>query len=232
MAAPDSRGGSKARLVGRRARTQLSAVSTPNQWLDLGAFAGIDAIAWAACFDPTPAPPEVVLALDITPERDPTATLGGGRVSCPPEPHHHLEVIEHTLGPTAHLGRPGAGGRGTPRHPPGHRPRVTGRGVHPTWPIRGSTTPATARGSRIKEIPGTELARASGEFHRRASWPGLIAHRGDPRLSDAVLGASKRKYGDGWLWNRRTGVDITPLVAGTLARWGVLTTTVADPAIY
>ena len=34
-------------------------------------------------------------------------------------------------------------------------------------------------------------------------------------------------------WNRRSGVDITPLVAATLARWGALTTQpLPEPGIF
>lgn len=48
-------------------------------------------------------------------------------------------------------------------------------------------------------------------------------HDGQPHLDDAVAGATRRPYGDAWAWNRRSAsVDISPLVAVTLARWGAL----------
>jgi hypothetical protein len=46
-----------------------------------------------------------------------------------------------------------------------------------------------------------------------------VSHRGDYRLTDAVLGARRRSVGDAWVWDRRGNADITPLVAATLARW-------------
>jgi hypothetical protein len=38
----------------------------------------------------------------------------------------------------------------------------------------------------------------------------------------ALAGAQKRPLGDAWAWARRgAGVDISPLVAATLAKWGL-----------
>jgi phage terminase large subunit-like protein len=188
-----------------------------NQWLDLGSLAGIDAIAWAACFDPTPPPVEVVLGLDITPERDrgslvAAGSLGGARTA--------FEVIEHT----ADLQRLVA--RAAEVANDHAAPLILDR-ASPA----GACIPALeAAGVQIAMIPMPELARACGEFHD-AVIAHLIAQPGDPRLSDAVLGASKRRVGDGWVWNRRAGVDISALIAATLARWGVLSG-VTDPAIY
>ena len=51
--------------------------------------------------------------------------------------------------------------------------------------------------------------------------PRKLIHRGQPALDRAVAGATRRNYGEAWAWNRRTSrVDISPLVAVTLARWG------------
>jgi hypothetical protein len=48
-----------------------------------------------------------------------------------------------------------------------------------------------------------------------------LRHRGEPELQSAVRGAARRYYGDSWLWSRKLSrVDISPLVAGTLALWG------------
>jgi hypothetical protein len=60
-----------------------------------------------------------------------------------------------------------------------------------------------------------------------------VSHRGDYRLTDAVVGATKRQVGDAWAWKRRGHSDITPLVAATLARWAAVTAPeVLEPAIY
>lgn len=56
-----------------------------------------------------------------------------------------------------------------------------------------------------------------------------LTHAAQPQLDAAVRGATRRPYGDAWAWNRRTSsVDISPLVAVTLAKWGALTMTTSE----
>ncbi|MDZ7910812.1 MAG: terminase [Rhodococcus sp. (in: high G+C Gram-positive bacteria)] len=52
---------------------------------------------------------------------------------------------------------------------------------------------------------------------------GLISHTGDKRMLDALKSASKRPIGTGgaWAWDRRGEFVITPMVAVTLARFGL-----------
>jgi hypothetical protein len=51
---------------------------------------------------------------------------------------------------------------------------------------------------------------------RRAVW-----HTTSAELTAAVRGASRRPMGDAWAWSRKNSlVDISPLVAATLALWG------------
>ncbi len=50
---------------------------------------------------------------------------------------------------------------------------------------------------------------------------GQIRHLGDDGLRAALKGAARKPHGEGWLWSRRhSAVDISPLVACTLALWG------------
>ncbi len=45
-----------------------------------------------------------------------------------------------------------------------------------------------------------------------------VRHLGSQELTDAVRGAATRPLGDAWAWSRKnSGVDISPLVAATLA---------------
>jgi hypothetical protein len=57
-----------------------------------------------------------------------------------------------------------------------------------------------------------------------------------PALDAAVAGAAKRPLGDSWAWARRgLSVDICPLVAVSLARWGHATRAHLhnrEPSIY
>ncbi len=68
----------------------------------------------------------------------------------------------------------------------------------------------------------SDVAQACSAFLdgliRRRVW-----HAPDPLLDAAVRGASRRPLGDGaWAWSRKNSlVDISPLVAVTLALWGI-----------
>jgi hypothetical protein len=71
----------------------------------------------------------------------------------------------------------------------------------------------------IKTSTGDVVA-ATGGFYD-STMDGKLRHLGQPELEAALLGAAKRTVGDSWLWDRKnTSVDITPLVASTLALWG------------
>jgi hypothetical protein len=71
-----------------------------------------------------------------------------------------------------------------------------------------------------------EYAQACGMFHgavvaRRDNVPYLV-HMNQPMLTSAVAGADKRDLAALWAWDKRNAtVDISPLVACTLALWGV-----------
>ena len=52
-------------------------------------------------------------------------------------------------------------------------------------------------------------------------WASAVTSCAPPALDAAVAGAAKRSLGDSWAWARRgLSVDISPLVAVSLARWG------------
>lgn len=58
---------------------------------------------------------------------------------------------------------------------------------------------------------------------------GTFGHPAQPALDAAVLGASDRRVGDAWAWSRTSSsVDISPLVAVTLALWGASTIEVVE----
>ena len=83
--------------------------------------------------------------------------------------------------------------------------------------------PLEAAGVDLVMVKAGEHAQACGGF-LAAVMSSQLVHVGQPILDAAVAGATRRDYGDAWAWNRRTSsVDISPLVAVTLARWGALT---------
>ncbi|KZM70766.1 hypothetical protein AWN90_40110 [Nocardia terpenica] len=73
-------------------------------------------------------------------------------------------------------------------------------------------------------LTGTaQMAQATGDFYDKAM-AGLLAHTGDPVLAEAVEGAVKRDLpGGGWAWDRKGVNVISPVVAATLALWGLIT---------
>lgn len=192
-----------------------------NIWADAGALAGIDAVAWAACRRDDVVPAErVAFGLDFTPERDRgslavagVAEGGDGEVVTPLELIESSSDLERLVNKAAEVANAWGGlitiDRGGPA-------------ASAVPALERLTWNETTNAHRVRLIPMTELVRACGDFHD-AAVHARLSHRGDYRLTDAALGASRRRVGEAWAWQRRGHSDITPLVAVTLARWGVLT---------
>lgn len=78
-----------------------------------------------------------------------------------------------------------------------------------------------AAGIGVHETNAAEVSTAAGQF-LEAVLEGKFFHRGDPRLTTAVEGARQRPIADRWGWDRRTPTtDVSPLVAASLALWGL-----------
>lgn len=74
-----------------------------------------------------------------------------------------------------------------------------------------------------------DMVQACGGFYNDAV-AGKLTHTGDPLLSDALDGATKRDLtGGGWAWNRKGNQVISPLVAATLAHWALKVYDIAKP---
>lgn len=83
-------------------------------------------------------------------------------------------------------------------------------------------------GVKVVTVNGQEYAQACGLLFDLVEQERL-RHLGTQELSAAVRGARKRPLGDAWAWSRKnSSVDISPLVAVTLAAWG--SKTAAGPA--
>ncbi|MFC9769096.1 hypothetical protein [Rhodococcus jostii] len=74
-----------------------------------------------------------------------------------------------------------------------------------------------------------QIVQACGGFYDDAV-AGQLAHTGDPLLTEALEGASKRELsGGGWAWDRKGNMTISPLVAATLAHWALKVFDVQKP---
>ena len=101
--------------------------------------------------------------------------------------------------------------------------------------FRSSGSPAASMigelenaGVAIISIGLRDYARACGSFYD-AVQAKTICHLDDPNLRQAIVGSTKRALGDSWAWSRNASNNITPLVAATLARYGVVNEPVEMP---
>jgi hypothetical protein len=74
-------------------------------------------------------------------------------------------------------------------------------------------------GVRVEEITHEDYKRACGSFHDAVK-ARTLQHSGHPALDDAVRGAVVTGGSGGWVWDRKKGAVISPLVAVTHARHG------------
>ena len=89
-----------------------------------------------------------------------------------------------------------------------------------------------ARGVSVTTVNAAEHAQACGALVD-AIEGGTVKHLGQPGLDAAVRGASKRTLGDAWAWSRRSStMDISPLVACTLALWASETRSVGGGLVF
>lgn len=170
---------------------------------------------WAALADvKSEIPPGTALmfAVDVSPMRtQSTIAVAGSRV----DQLRHVEIVDNASGV----------GWVVPRF----------RELRDKWgEIAVVVDPRSAAGSLVAELEAEEditvyqtttadVAVAAGRFYD-AHMPeaGTLRHRNQAVLNTAVEGALTRTLGDAWTWDRRKPTaDITPLVAVTLALWGL-----------
>jgi hypothetical protein len=179
---------------------------------------------WARCVDKASKPgADLALAVDVSPRRD-WASIGVA--SLRPDGRIHLELADRRAGTDWVVGaavrianRRNAVAVAVDRVGPAgallddlRRAGLAEPG-DPARPERGQL--AIPRTSDVTAACG-QLADAIRQFG--------VAHIDQGPLTAAVNGARTRPLGDAWAWHRRGAqVDISPLVAVTLARWALLT---------
>lgn len=182
-----------------------------------GEWQVITEAAWSARADPesTLVDP-VALAVDVTPDRS-WAVIGAAGAR--EDGSLGVEVIDH---------RRGTGWVGTRMKTLTERWKPCAVVVDaggPAGSLLADLEKALRRGMEVTKPSAREAGQACG-----ALWDGLcgdtptVWHLDQAPLNTAVAGARKRPLGDAWAWDRRSvSVDISPLVAVTLAAWGYAT---------
>jgi hypothetical protein len=166
--------------------------------------------AWRACVDRgSQAGDRQVFAVDVSPDRG-SAAIAVASVRA--DGLTHVEVVDHRPGVLWVAGRLAelVARWGAP--PPL---------VDPAGPAGGLLHEFEARGVTVAPVSPADGARACGALFDAVS-AGQVRHLDQVPLSVALDGATRRTVGDAWRWSRRSSaVDIAPLVAVTLAHWGV-----------
>lgn len=190
------------------ARERLGVGDYPADGTDTWQVIGEDAWRALAAAESNPEG-QVAFAIDMTPERSHAAVAVAGVW----RGGTHVEVVDH---------RPGTGW-------------ILDRAeeLHKKWKPRCWVVDAGGpAGSLIEDLAerlgvevvspkAREVAAACGRFYDAVTEQSL-SHLDQAPLSAALAGAQKRPLGDAWAWARRiVSVDISPLVAATLAKWGL-----------
>lgn len=97
-----------------------------------------------------------------------------------------------------------------------------GIGCDASGPAAALLPDLRSRSVDVVTIGAKEHAQACGMFFAGVVQDDTVRHLGCGDLRDALRGAAKRPLGDAWAWSRKSSaVDISPLVACTLALWGL-----------
>lgn len=167
--------------------------------------------AWRALTDPASTPVDpVFFAIDTTPDRSRSAIAVAGRRE---DGLSHVEIVEHRAG--------------TSWVPPRVAELVERHGARPVrcdsaGPAASLVPELRVLGLEVALVAARELAQACGRLHGEVL-DRRVRHLGTVELAAAIKGARRRQLGDAWAWSRRdSSVDISPLVAVTLALWGLV----------
>ncbi len=192
------------RAIASAARTDPDAVFRTEvlcQWVDVVAEAVIPPDLWAARGEPARIVTATGYALDVSEDGAWTAiAYSDGR---------HVKVVENRPGTNWVLDAL------TPR-----AATVGEVALDASGPAGALVGPLERAGLGVRRVKPQEYAQACGEFYA-AVIDGGLTHADQGELNTAVRWADRTPAGDGaWKWSRKKStVDISPLVAVTLARW-------------
>ena len=173
--------------------------------------AGLDLEQWRAAAAPDVAPVPAALAVDVAADRSSAALAVAG--AHPDDPTRiAVEILDHRRG-LDWLAGAVADARGRYRAPV----------VADSLVAASIIAELKRRRVKVDPIGASDHARACSMFVDRLAWR-TLTHRSQGVLDEAILGARRRPLGDAWLWSRRnSAIDISPLVAATLAVFAAVT---------
>ena len=192
-------------LVEEHSRERLGIADTPTEYTHV-----IDPSVWADATDPTSSiASHRSWALSVSPDRK-WSTFGvAGRRA---DGRLHVEWLERKAG-TAWVVDAGAALFARSKLP---------LRIHKSGPEGSFVVPLRERGVEVVEVSSADVAAATGQFIDAANG-GTLRHLGQASLDVALRGAVLRTGADGAaLWSQRnSSVEITPLMACTVAAGGV-----------
>lgn len=201
----------------RAIRTEYESMDSPefrraylNQWPDAFPIdAVIDSATWGALKDAGSATEDPVsFAADVTPDRSYASIAVAGRRR---DGRMHIEVVENARGTEWVVPRL------LELRSKWNPCAIAVDGAGPAGSLIASLE---AAGVEVLKPSARDAARACGALYD-AAIQGQLRHRDQPELNAALAGAKRRELGDAWAWARKNvAVDISPLVAVTLAAWG------------
>jgi phage terminase large subunit-like protein len=178
---------------------------------------------WLGCVDRrSRIDDEPTLALDVTPSRSMASLCAAGLRS---DGVAHVEVVGNRPGTGWVLEWFAADDRAT---------KYKNVVIDPVGAAGSLIGELRALGVNITEISTRQLVTGCGRFYDMVG-NSQLRHIDQTPLTAAVAGAKRRSLGDAWAWHRRdTTVDVSPLVAATLALYGHVSADLratADPKI-
>jgi len=187
-------------------------------WEEAGSDRVISSGAWFDCADETSvATDRFALAVDVSPDRSVSSVAFAGQR---PDGEWHIELDEQRNGVgwlLQHIVR-----------------RCEANAIRAVV-IDGASPAASLidelskRKIKVTTTGPREMAQACGSFFDGAV-EGWLHHIDQPQLNAALGAARKRPLQDAWAWNRKnSALDITALVACTLALWGAQASAVKRP---
>ena len=161
---------------------------------------------WQSCADKSSRIDDApTIALDVTPSRSMASIAAAGRRA---DGVAHVEVIGNRPGTSWVVDWFAADDRAA---------RYKSVVIDPVSGANSLVPELRRLGLNIIEVGARQVVAGCGNFYDLATTHRL-RHIDQVPLNAAIAGAKKRNLGDAWAWHRRdTSVDVSPLVAATLA---------------